>query len=354
MKHRVFAPAVGLLAVALATAGMATQARAADPSGIWAKDDGSAKLEIKKCGRGICSKIVWLRNPTDSRGRPLRDARNQNPAMRDRPIMGLQLFSKMTLAAPNTWVGNVYNPEEGRVYTDVKVTMVSRQQLVLRGCRTWLLCGEKTWTRSRLPAPAEPEPIEVKAPAPPKTAPPEPPATREETIEAKAVPNAEAPVAETTRETKPEMARASASLKRAVPAAMAEPRVSEAPKMKITKAAPSYHHTTIGFGFGLATTNQEPMPLSGENVSSMMVMTKPSPLAPEPAPQRHAATPAPVETALQEDDPVPTPVARPKPKPRAQAVQAAAAPVATATKPKPKPRPRPVARKPQEKLPWLQ
>ena len=60
-----------------------------------------------------------------------------------------QLFSNMVLTAPNTWVGNVYNPEEGRVYTDVKVTMVSRQQIVLRGCRTWLLCGEKSWTKSR-------------------------------------------------------------------------------------------------------------------------------------------------------------------------------------------------------------
>jgi len=350
MKHRVFAPAVGLLAVAFATAGMATQARAADPSGIWAKDDGSAKLEVKKCGRGICSKIVWLKNPNDSRGRPLRDARNQNPSMRDRPIMGLQLFSNMVLTAPNTWVGNVYNPEEGRVYTDVKVTMVSRQQIVLRGCRTWLLCGEKSWTRSRLPAPAEPEPIEVKAPAAPETAPSEPPATREETIEANAVPNSEAPVAEAARETDREMAKASASLERAVPAAVAEPRVSEAPKMKITKAAPSYQHT-IGFGFGLAATNQEPMPLSGDNVSSMMVMTEPSPLAPETAPRPHAATPAPVETALQEDEPVPAPVARPKPKPRAQAVQAAAAPAASA---KPKPKPRPVAREPQEKLPWLQ
>jgi uncharacterized protein (DUF2147 family) len=352
MKHRVFAPAVGLLAVAFAAAGMATQARAADPSGIWAKDDGSAKLEVKKCGRGICSKIVWLKDPNDSRGRPLRDARNENPAMRDRPIMGLQLFSNMVLTAPNTWVGNVYNPEEGRVYTDVKVTMVSRQQLVLRGCRTWLLCGEKSWTRSKLPAPTEPEPIEVKAPAAPETAPPEPPATREETIDANATPNSEAPVAEAARETEPEMARASASLERAVPAAVAEPRVSEAPKMKITKTEPSYQHTAIGFGFGLAATNQDPMPLSGDNVSSMMVMSRPSPLAPETAPRPHSATPAPVETALQEDGPAPAPVARPKPKPRVQAVQAEAAPVAPATRPKPKPRP--VAREPQEKLPWLQ
>ena len=89
--------------------------------------------------------------------------------MRDRPIIGLPLFSNMTLTEPNTWVGNAYNPEEGRIYTDVKVTLVSRQQIVLRGCKAWLLCGEKMWTRSQPPpSPAAPgEPIEVKAPAEP-------------------------------------------------------------------------------------------------------------------------------------------------------------------------------------------
>jgi hypothetical protein len=257
-------------------------------------------------------------------------------------------------------VGNVYNPEEGRVYTDVKVTMISRQQIVLRGCRTWLLCGEKTWTRTKLaPAPAEPveEPIEVKAPAAP-----EPPATRDEEIEANAMPQPEARPVETARETvpapAPEMiAKAPPAFERAVPAATSEPRVSEAPKRTLTKASPSYRHTPIGFGFSLATSSQEALPLSGDNVSSMIVMTRPSPLAPgAAAPQPHAATPRPVETALQEDDDLPVPVAKPKPKPkpRAQAAQAAAVPGAVAPAAKPKPKPKPVAREPQEKLPWLQ
>ena len=87
MQHRAFAPALAALAGILAAG--PSYASAADPSGIWAKEDGSAKMEVKKCGRGICSKIVWLRSPEDSRGRPLRDARNENTSMRDRPIMGL-------------------------------------------------------------------------------------------------------------------------------------------------------------------------------------------------------------------------------------------------------------------------
>ena len=168
MKHRTFAPAIGALAALFVAAGVPSYASAADPSGIWAKDDGSAKMEVKKCGRGICSKIVWLRDPNDSRGRPLHDARNENTSMRDRPIIGLPLFANMVAIDSSTWQGSVYNPEEGKIYTDVKVTLASRNQIVLKGCKAWLLCGEKYWTRSKLPpTEAEPEPIEVKAPAEP-------------------------------------------------------------------------------------------------------------------------------------------------------------------------------------------
>ena len=151
MKHRAFAPALGALAAIFVAAGVPSYASAADPSGIWAKEDGSAKMEVKKCGRGICSKIVWLRAPEDSRGRPLRDARNENTSMRDRPIMGLPLFINMVPIDSSAWQGSVYNPEEGKIYTDVKVTLASRNTIVLKGCKAWLLCGEKMWTRSKLP-----------------------------------------------------------------------------------------------------------------------------------------------------------------------------------------------------------
>ena len=98
----------------------------------------------------------------------------------------------MRLTAPNTWVGNVYNPVEGRIYTDVKLTLVSSRQIVLRGCRTWLMCGEKTWTRSTLPPDATPpQLIEVKAPAEPGTP---------EKAEPRSVPQPEAPMIEASNE----------------------------------------------------------------------------------------------------------------------------------------------------------
>ena len=80
-----FRSGFGVLAAAFFAAAPIAQALAADPSGVWLKEDGSGKIEVKKCGRGICGKVVWLRDPIDSRGKPLHDARNENASMRDRP-----------------------------------------------------------------------------------------------------------------------------------------------------------------------------------------------------------------------------------------------------------------------------
>lgn len=359
MKHRVFAPALGVLVATLAAGGVASQASAADPSGIWAKDDGMAKMEIRKCGRGICSKIVWLRDPKDSRGRPLRDARNENPSMRDRPIMGLPLFSNMVATASNSWVGNVYNPEEGRIYTKVQVTLVSRRQIVLKGCKAWLLCGEKVWTRSKLPpTPAEPEkPIEVKAPAAPE-APIEVKAERApEKAAPPPTPKPEVPIVEAARE--PEAAPAPKALAKrpsvvgtAIHAETVGARVSEMVKMPKSSPPRAFQHAAIGIGFVMATTSPEPLPLSGENVSSMIVMASPSDLADPVEPE---AAEAAVEASLEDESPpAPAPKPKPKAKPKAQA-EAAAKPVAQAPRAaKRRPKRRQMVQEPDETLPWLQ
>jgi len=284
--------------------GSPSEASAADPSGIWAKDDGSAKVEIKRCGRGICSKVVWLKHSKDAQGKPLHDVRNEDSSMRDRPIIGLPLFRNMTLTEPNTWVGNAYNPEEGHIYTDVKVTLVSRQQIVLRGCKAWLLCGEKMWTRSQLPAsPAAPgEPIEVKAPAEPSSP---------DKAEPRPAPKPEAPIVEAFREREP-------------------------------LSAP-------GVAFVTTAASRQPLPLSGENVSSMIVMTRPSSVA------TTAEPPLTEGVAAEEQDP-PAPVRPPRPQPKAQeAAQAEApAPAAASSVVKPKPKTKPLVRESQEQWPWLQ
>jgi uncharacterized protein (DUF2147 family) len=337
MEDRVLAPAFVLLAAAVLAISSPSKAFAADPSGIWAKDDGSAKVEIKKCGRGLCGSVVWLRNPSDSRGKPLHDARNENASLRGRPIIGLPLFSNMRPTGPNSWAGNVYNPVEGRIYTDVKVTLVSSRQIVLRGCRSWLMCGEKTWTRSTLPPDATtPQLIEVKAPAEPGPS---------EKAEPNSLPQPEAPTIE-------------ASLERE------------------QLSAP---------GFTLVSTSASQLPLSGDDVLSMAAMTGVSPAPATVAPsltetaaaeeqwpwmQRRSARLASTRTVAQAQAAPAAPVlAKPKPRPFVLASQAQwpwqrrrSRAVAQAPAPAPAPampiavmaKPKPVAREAQEQWPWAQ
>lgn len=361
MKHRAFAPVFGFLAAGLFAAGASSPAFAGDPTGYWAKDDGSAKIQVSKCGRGLCTKIVWLRNPNDSRGKPLHDARNENPSMRNRPIMGMNLFSGMNPIDANTWQGSVYNPEEGKFYNDVKVTLVSSRQIVLKGCKAWLLCGEKVWTRTSAPPPeAAPVPnpeqqIEVKAPAKPGEAAPK-------AVEASAepAPKQTAPIVEASAEPAPKPTSPGM-----------QPAVAEANAAAIDFPKVDSKTTYIAPGMVETNTAQEPLPLTGDNVSSMIVMSKPAaagdaasgtsvavkaPASVQAQPIPVKAAPAPslrneavMETASRDPDPDPVEVHKQQPKPRMQGSADATPVVEAATKPKVKPRPA----EPQERLPWL-
>ena len=344
MQHRAFAPALGALAAIFVAAGVPSYASAADPSGIWAKEDGLAKMEVKKCGRGICSKIVWLKNPEDSRGRPLRDARNENTSMRDRPIIGLPLFINMVAIDSSSWQGSVYNPEEGKVYNDVKVTLASHNQIVLKGCKAWLLCGEKVWIRSKLlPSvvkPEEQEPIEVKEPVVPEEPAP------------KAMPKP-APVIEAAREPAPEAkpgAMGPMTVGTPPAAAPAEARVSVAPKKMVKSTSPNsvLKHNHVGFGLVTTSTIPDPLPLSGDNVSSLIVMTNPD-VGTQVSEPEVAETNAP-SGPIEGNKAASAPAAKPKAKPRTQSAEAAGPAGAAAhrvVKPTPKPK------EPDEVLPWL-
>jgi uncharacterized protein (DUF2147 family) len=413
MKHHATAAALGLLTAILASPAFPSQAAGLDPSGIWLKDDGMAKMEIKKCGKGgLCCKIVWLKEPNDSRGKPLHDVRNEDPSMRDRPIIGLPLFSNLSPAEPNTWVGNVYNPEEGHIYTEVKVTVASRQQLVLRGCKAWLLCGEKVWTRSTLPAPlptAEPGLQEAKAPAEP--APKEPAietaaepqempqkitatealgpnepaietAAQEPEVKAPASLGPQAPTIEAAAgradlpppvPTHKSLAGASVPAKVQVQASAAGEaeetqavpisRGAAAPVMRPVLPFPS-QDAAAGYGFMLTTATPESAPpFSSEKVSTMFVITHAlgsatasdapvTDVAVEP--QARAADGSPIPLPNQKPKLKTTPqIAKPQiAKPQATMAADASDPPAVVAKPKPKPKP--VVKQPEEDLPWLQ
>src|ERR1700743_3575820 len=88
---------------------------AGDVTGIWMREDGSAKLRFSLCGRDtVCGFLAWKKDPGG------------------RARIGQQLFSGMKPNGKDTWAGTAVNPEDGRRYT-AKLAL-SGDRLVTAGC----------------------------------------------------------------------------------------------------------------------------------------------------------------------------------------------------------------------------
>lgn len=114
--------------------------------GRWKTETRGGIVEIQRCGASICGRILTsdaLRiDPT------LKDARNGNAALRNRPLRGLQILSGFTAGRAGWTGGRIYNAEEGRTYT-ADVTPEGADRLKVRGCVFRPLCRTQTWTRVR-------------------------------------------------------------------------------------------------------------------------------------------------------------------------------------------------------------
>ncbi|UTD27647.1 DUF2147 domain-containing protein [Bradyrhizobium sp. WD16] len=116
------------------------------PVGVWLTQAGDARVQVSHCGGKLCGKVIWLRDPIDkATGKPQVDDKNQNPALRNRPIMGLQLFIDMAQTTANAWSGRIYNADDGQSY-DSTITVAGPSRLDVRGC-VGPLCGGEAWTR---------------------------------------------------------------------------------------------------------------------------------------------------------------------------------------------------------------
>jgi uncharacterized protein (DUF2147 family) len=358
MRHHAFAAAMGLVTAAMLAPCSQSQAASADPTGYWYKPDAEreSKIQVFKCGAGksqLCAKIIWLKNPMDSKGKALHDIRNEDPSMRDRPIVGLTIFSGLAPSAPATWTGKIYNPEDGHTYA-ATLTMVSRSQITLRGCKAWLLCGEKQWLRTSAP------PAAVPATAPEGT----------EQIEASAKPDQAAPVATAAAapalpdKAEPAAAPAAPAVEAAAAdqaghaveakaATAVEPTPAPAPTMQaavdpvpqatsqpvaLMSPAPQggAQNAQKGYGFlNASMTSETATKYSGEDVSSIFNMTSPipaqgtaqsaassAPAAQTAAVSAPAAQPS-AATQAAADESVPLPSQKPKVYVKPQAVAAA-------------------------------
>jgi uncharacterized protein (DUF2147 family) len=141
-----FARALGLTGLLVLALSPSARAAEASPHGVWLTQAGDARVQVSRCGSNLCGKVVWLKEPIDPATHKLQvDDKNRDPSLRNRPIVGLQLFIGMTPAGPNSWSGQIYNADDGQTYAST-IAAVDANRLEVRGC-VGPICGGETWTR---------------------------------------------------------------------------------------------------------------------------------------------------------------------------------------------------------------
>jgi uncharacterized protein (DUF2147 family) len=127
-----------LLSIVAATAFCAPRiAFASEIYGVWVREGHPTdKLEFYDCQGKLCAKGVL----------PMLDGSPPPVVLRHAAKTG-----------PNSWKGDLFNPEDGKTYTG-KITYETPNQLTLTGCLVAFLCQSETWTRISGPTKPAPPP----------------------------------------------------------------------------------------------------------------------------------------------------------------------------------------------------
>ncbi len=98
----------------------AQNVKADDVLGIWSTAGNESHVEIYKKDGKYYGKIIWLKFPIDSTtGKPKLDTKNPDPALRSRPVLGLNMLSHFVYdKGDEEWKdGEIYDPKHGKTYS---------------------------------------------------------------------------------------------------------------------------------------------------------------------------------------------------------------------------------------------
>lgn len=105
----------------------------AGPYGTWRMENGKVTVRISDCGGKLCGTIVGLRKPLDKKGKPKRDKHNPNPALRNRPVIGLAIINGLKPDGEGKWEGTIYNPDDGNTYSS-RARLINPSLMQVKGC----------------------------------------------------------------------------------------------------------------------------------------------------------------------------------------------------------------------------
>jgi uncharacterized protein (DUF2147 family) len=132
-----------IVAVAMLTA---APAMASDSVlGTWVMSNGKVTVRVSPCGSALCGTLVGLKKPLNKNGKPKTDHENPNPALRSRPVIGIQILNNMKPTGPNSWAGTIYNADDGRTYSS-KMSF-NGNAMKVKGCVAFI-CKSMNFVRA--------------------------------------------------------------------------------------------------------------------------------------------------------------------------------------------------------------
>lgn len=140
------------LAIVLTLLVGAAKIAAQSPSaaGTWMADNGLSHVQIAPCADKLCGTVTWLKTPLGPNGQPLTDSQNDDPSLRSRPLIGVQVLQGLVAddSGPGQWEGGtIYDPATGKTY-QCTLTLQDANTLRVHGYVGTALFGRtQIWTR---------------------------------------------------------------------------------------------------------------------------------------------------------------------------------------------------------------
>lgn len=118
-------------------------------AGVWITGDEDGLIELRQVDDKLEGIIVGSLSDPDGTQPERLDKLNPDPALRERPLMNLNIFTDLRASGDNQWKGQVYDPNSGKTYK-CTLTMVDVNTLKLRGYVGISLLGRtEYWQRLR-------------------------------------------------------------------------------------------------------------------------------------------------------------------------------------------------------------
>ncbi len=150
--------ALGLGSATMAVAQTSGTAPASPVEGVW-RTQLLSEVTIAACPEGFCGSLSRIVVPEGMLSgaeaeaaaamapEDFFDHRNEDPALRNRPMLGLQILTLWQGKEPHIFDGEIYNPEDGKTYSGY-IEMNGPDMLRLNGCVLFnVVCRGEEWTR---------------------------------------------------------------------------------------------------------------------------------------------------------------------------------------------------------------